>query len=359
MKAKDRVFHRAPWALMLILAAAGPLHAQRPTTAPDPLGSPAVETVARVNGEAISRVDLDREVLLEEQKLAQKGQDIPDGARAQLEADALDTLIDRMLLQQDSIRRGYRVEPAEVDKELASFRSQFSDEQSFRDTLMRFKHTPDSFRRDVERGMLVQKMIDSEIAPDTKVSEDDIQSFYEGHPGYFEQPEQVHVRHILIEVARDASAPDREAALEKIHEMQAKLARGEDFQALAREYSHDPSAQQGGDIGFISRGQTADPFDAAAFDLKPGQISGVVKTEFGYHLIQMVERKPAGHLPIAEVHDTIREYLQQNRLVEAVRRHLDGLRSVASIENNLPGSGPEIEVAPEAPAAAVTESVSR
>lgn len=329
MKPFDR---HAPWALgaLMLIWTAGTLHAQQ---ASDPLPAPVEEAVAWVNGEAISQADLDREVTLETRKLTQNGEEVPEEARLQLETEALDTLINRVLLHQDSTRQGFTVEPAEVDQELARFRGQFPDEQAFLDILAQFKQTPESFRRDIERGMTVQKMIDSEIAPGVRVGEDDIQAFYEENPQYFVQPEQIHVRHILIEIAEDAGDPERQAAMRKIQALQAKLAGGDDFSELARRYSQDPSAEQGGDIGFISRGQTVDLFDAAAFSLRPGQISGVVTTEFGLHLIQMVERQPASPLPIGEVRDTIQEYLKQSRLNEAVQRRLDELRSVASIEH--------------------------
>ena len=324
MSSNGRKFPRTPWAWILILAAAGPLQAQQP--------APVLEPAARVNGEVITRTELEREVLLEVQKRTQKGEEVPEGTRAQLEVEALDTLINRLLLLQDSLRKGYRVDPAEVDGEMTSFRGQFSDEKTFLEVLAQFKHTPDSFRRDIERGMVVQKMIDAEIAPGVQVGENDIQAFYRENPRFFQQSEQVHVRHILIEVAEEAREPDRQAALRKVREVQVRLAEGADFAELAREFSQDPSSSQGGDIGFIRRGQTLDAFDAAAFELQPGEVSGIVKSEVGLHLIQVVERRPAGLLPLADVRDSIEEYLRQSRLTASVSRRLEGLRAVASIE---------------------------
>ena len=332
MRANGREFHRATWAWMLILAAAGPLQAQQP--------APPGEAAARVNGEVITATELEREVLLEVQKRKQKGEEVPQAARAQLEVEALDTLIDRLLLLQDSLRRGYRVEPAEVDQEMASFRSQFSDEETFLDVLAQFKHSPESFRRDIERGMTVQKMIDAEVAPGVQVGEEEIQAFYRDNPGLFMQPEQVHVRHILIEVVADAGEPGRQEALRKIRDLQARVAGGADFAELARQHSQDPSSEQGGDIGFIRPGQTLDAFDAAAFGLQPGEVSGIVSSEVGFHLIQVLERRPAAPLPLADAHDSIGEYLKQGRLTAAVSLRLDGLRAVASIETELPGGTP-------------------
>ncbi len=316
------------------------------------------DTVAIVNGEAITVTDIEREVIIAKQQLAQKGQEVPENAERQIEEAALDKLINRMLLRQEASKKGYQADAAEVERRIAKLRGQFPDEETYRATLAQFRHTPDSFRREVERGLLVQELIDAEIAPTVQVTEQDIQSFYDQNPRYFQQPERAHVRHILIAFSKDDGAEVRAAALRRIKEIQARLARGEDFAALARANSQDPSTRaDGGDLGFIRQGQTEAPFEQAAFSLRPGEVSGVVETGFGFHLIQMIEHKPQGLVALSEVRDTIREYLKQTGTNEAVERHVQELRAVASIEKVLPRQTSQPEPAlPAGPAPPVLSS---
>jgi foldase protein PrsA len=130
------------------------------------------------------------------------------------------------------------------------------------------------------------------------VSEEEIRRYYEAHRKEFDRPEQVRVRHILVDTEELARL------------VQARLARGERFEDLARQLSRDPgSKEQGGDLGFVARGQLVSEFEAAAFALRPGQISPIVKTQYGYHIIQGVERRPAQPGTLEEAREQIRRRL--------------------------------------------------
>ena len=140
------------------------------------------------------------------------------------------------------------------------------------------------------------------------------------------------LRHILIRVPSDATEEQRAQAREKIEGLRKQVTEGgADFATLARENSEDPGSRDNGGELTIMEGQTAPPFEEAAFKLSPGTISEVVETSFGYHIIQLLERVPARKLPFEEISDRIGEYLKQQEVRREVQAEVESLRSKASI----------------------------
>ena len=166
------------------------------------------------------------------------------------------------------------------------------------------------------------------------VSDTQVEDYYKTHQDEFRQPEEADARHILIRPAAndDAGWAKAEAEAEMVYKK--AVAPGADFAKLAREYSQDPgSKDKGGDLGWFPRGRMVKPFEDAAFALKPGQISKPVKTQFGYHIIQLVALRPAGEQPLAEVKDTIKQKLAESladaegsRRANALREKIDAAK---------------------------------
>jgi peptidyl-prolyl cis-trans isomerase C len=148
--------------------------------------------------------------------------------------------------------------------------------------------------------------------------------------------ERARARHILIRVAPNASKDERAAALKKIQDIQ-KQVKGGDFAELAKKYSEDPgSKERGGDLGYFSRGDMVDPFEKAAFSLNVGQVSDIVTTDFGYHIIRLEERKAATKFTFDDVKDDLKEYLFQQRAARKFEGYVKDLRGKADIKiNNL------------------------
>ena len=152
-----------------------------------------------------------------------------------------------------------------------------------------------------------------------QVSGADIQRYYNQHQKQFMMPEQVRVRHILIAVPPKANAKTVAADRAKAESILAQLHHGGDFAKLAEKYSDDPgSAKQGGELGFIQHGATVPEFDKTAFSLAPGQLSGVIRTQFGFHIIQVEAKQPAHEKPIDAVHDLIMADLMQQAQAQSV-----------------------------------------
>jgi len=146
-----------------------------------------------------------------------------------------------------------------------------------------------------------------------QVDDKELQARYEQEKEKFRQPEERHARHILLKVAQDAPA-DQVAAKEKLaREILARAEKGEDFVALAKQYSEGPSRDQGGDLGFFPRGRMVPAFDAAVFSMKPGEIRGPVRSRFGLHVIKLEEVRPARVRPLSEVREQLQREIVRER----------------------------------------------
>lgn len=163
-----------------------------------------------------------------------------------------------------------------------------------------------------------------------QVSDADVQQYYNQNQKQFQVPEQVRVRHILIKVAPNADAKTDAAAKQKAEDILNQLHNGADFATLAKKYSDDPGSKpMGGELGFLQRGATVPEFDKMAFSLQPGQTSGVIKTQFGYHILQ-VEEKQAAHLkPLSEVKTTIVADLTQQKQAQEAQSYAAELQNEA------------------------------
>ena len=185
-------------------------------------------------------------------------------------------------------------------------------------------------REQVLASLLVDARVKASMPDDAAV-----QAYARGemkaHPKNFEVPEQVDVRHILLPVAKDGS--DDAAVKAKAEDLLAQLHKGADFATLAKANSKDPgSASNGGDLGFFARGRMVPAFEQAAFDLKkPGDLAGPVRSPFGYHIIELVARKPAGQMTLQEALPQLRQQLIAQRSNDARKQLLDKIQGAAQV----------------------------
>lgn len=290
------------------------------------------EVAAKVNGAPIYATDVALAVTRTQQEAALTGQE-PDPAKAAEDrAAALDVLIQNELLFQEAARLGYQADAAGVEETLASIASQFANAGKFDEALAQMGISRDVLRRDLERAESVQKMIEQTIEREVVVKAEEVRAFFDSNPQLFVDPEQVRARHILILLGEDATEAARAEARRTLEGLQRRARQGESFEALAQKYSQDPSASEGGDLGYFYRGQMVGPFEEAAFALKVGEVSDVVATPFGLHLIQLVDRKPEGQLPFDRVEVSLTQYLHRQRVDEAVDALVRQLRDKAKIK---------------------------
>jgi len=322
--------HRRRW----IPAAAAALtlcFLQGPAGAEEAAPPPGEEVVAVVNGETISKSQVDRELSGYQQKMVQAGKSLSPENLMGVREQIIQSLVDRALLYQASVKEGVSVSEEEIQQEWDKIRNRFTSEEAFQTVLKRMGMTEQDVKGEIQRGEAVQKFIRERFGQSAEISEEEARAFYESHPEAFVRPEQIRARHILIRPDPEGGEAADKDAVEKLQAIRKEAEDGKAFAELAKEHSQGPSSEQGGDLGYFPRGKMAKPFEDAAFALKSGDMSDVVKTRFGYHLIKLEDRKPEGAVPFEEVEDALRKHLGTEAVKEAVQSYVKQLRQEAEI----------------------------
>jgi peptidyl-prolyl cis-trans isomerase C len=320
-------------ALIALLPLTAPAQDKKAATLdlPDP--------VAIVEGEKISRADLEETF---NNALASSGISADDLTPDQKIAgyrEILDELIvDKLISRKAS---SVEIKDADLEAELTRVKGQFPSEDVFKAEMAKAGETESSFRDTVKKMMQQQKWMESQIGDKASVADADIKKFYDENKKEFEHPEMVRASHILIRLPEDASD---EVVAEKKKAAQAALDRvttkKEDFTAVAKEVSEEPGANEsGGDLNFFPKDRMVPEFANAAFAMKKGEISKEpVRTKFGWHIINVTDRKDSGTMPFEEVKDQVGSYLEGGKRREAVRNVIDSVRAEAKVENKLPAA---------------------
>jgi len=301
--------------------------------APAPAGKPVPaqlpEVVARVNGEAISGKDLDDAV----RAIAGRAGPIPPDERDRVYRGVLDNMIGYRLMIQEAKARKITVADADVDAQVAQIRAQFPSDAQFQQALTAQRTTLEAVRSDARDGMSADKLVESEIAGKVAVKPEAVTDFYQKNQDKFQQGPRVRASHILIGIPQGADAATKQQAKAKADALLKDLKAGKDFAAAAKENSQDPgSAPNGGDLGYFEQGQMVPPFEQAAFALKPGEMSEVVETQFGYHIIKVADKQVSRVVPLEEAKGQIEEYLTQQNRHAQTELFVNALRAKAKVE---------------------------
>jgi peptidyl-prolyl cis-trans isomerase C len=302
-----------------------------PTRAPAPKPVPAElpAVIARVNGEEIGRAEFAQTVKNIELRA---GRPVPAEQRDQVFRGVLDDMIAMRLLKQEVLRRQLTATEAELAAAVKQLRQQFPSEAAFSQALKAQKMTLDQLRDETRTQLLVSKMLDKEVGSQVAVKPAEVSAFYEKNPERFQQPEAIHASHVLITVAQGADAATKAAARAKAEDVLKQARAGADFAKLARTYSNDASAPRGGDLGFFPKGQMVPAFEAAAFALVPNQISDVVETPFGFHVIKVLEKRTAQSVPFGQAAPQIEQYLRQEQQQAKTKAFVQQLRAKGNVQ---------------------------
>jgi peptidyl-prolyl cis-trans isomerase C len=296
---------------------------------------PAQEIIAVVNDSTITRSDLMWEEAHLMQEMRLRKTPLPGEQLPQLRAELLDNLIDRELLYQQAQEKNIQIRDRWVERALTEFKAHAGSDAAYAAFLEKSGMSEDQLREQLGKGLIVQRLLRREVARSIKVSEAEMQTFYRNNPEFFFRKEQIRLRHILIKVDGNALSTQRGEALLKIQEIQSKLQAGANFGALALDYSEDASRDRGGDIGVVERTLLVPAFAEAAFALQPGEISDIVETRFGYHLIQLVDRIPSSTMAYRNVRTKIERTLRRNKEKAAAEKYLGRLRARSTIKKML------------------------
>ena len=239
-------------------------------------------------------------------------------------------LIEDKLILQEAHKIGMPATDEEVAERLEQIKSQFSSSQEFKSALASQGLTVVDLKEKYREQLIKEKMVNREVRSRVSVTPIEIALFYEKNEDDFNLPAQVKVMTIMIRKS-EADPESNTDSLKKIKMIELKMAEGEDFTKLAREYSQDPSAVDGGDMGYINKGQMMKKIDEVIFSLQPGEISETIETPVGYHVFKIVEVKEAGAESFDEARMQIENYLFQEKAKERFDEWMTNLKENAYI----------------------------
>jgi peptidyl-prolyl cis-trans isomerase C len=251
---------------------------------------------------------------------------------AERHRQALEQLIDREILWMEGRAQGLVATDSMVQATLADISRSMGGQERLVALLGQRGIDENELESIIRKDLVIQQFLDRSFRPGLKVTDEEARRYYDEHPEFFSTPDTIRARHILVQVPPDASPEERVAKRKRIREIQQELRQGTDFATAAKLYSDDASTRErGGDLGYIVEHTVIQPFDSVAFSLKVGEVSDLVETPFGYHLIQVEERHPGKTLSFEEVRPQLIQRLEGMRLAEAIQKHLQEARDSLTI----------------------------
>jgi parvulin-like peptidyl-prolyl isomerase len=240
-------------------------------------------------------------------------------------------MIENELVRQAAEKEGATIGEKEVADQLAQIKAGFPDEATFNQTLTASGMTLVQLESSIKDQLLYQFLYDK-VAPESEVTTPEVQAYYDKNKAQFQSTAQSQLSHILISVPATATPEQAAAGKKTAEDVLKQLLTGADFATLAKKYSDDPgSAANGGDLGMSTTDNYVPEFKAAADQLKKGQMSGLVKTDYGYHIILKTDDQPAGQQKLEDVADTIKSSLVQEKRNTVFQAYLTALKTDAKI----------------------------
>jgi len=296
-------------------------------------GGDEAKTVVTVNGHKISESEVAQETRLMIQQMGGRVDPVQlQSMTSAIREQALTNIVNRTLLREAADKEGMTVTEAQEQGRISEIKANFADEAAFNTQLETSGLTMDSFKKEIRYSIKIEALIDKMTNGLPKATEADAKEFYDSNPDRFMTPERIKASHVLIKVAPEDNDLVKAEKRKKIEDIHRRLAGGEDFAKVASENSECPSSASGGDLGFFSRGQMVKQFEDAAFALKTGQLSGIVETRFGFHVIKVTEKEDAKTTSFEDVKTDIVGFIDNQKKQQEVERYVNALRDLAKIE---------------------------
>ena len=315
------------WQLPAFARAAAP---DAGVTFPDPV-------IASGKGFEIKRSQLDDAFASYSATIAANGQSIPATERSDIRGKLLQHLIINSILTQKATADDKAKIKKMVDDDIALARKSAPSPEAFDQQIKASGMTLDQVRQRACEEQLAKLVLQRETTNGITVTDDAAKKFYDDNPTDFERPEQVRVTHILISTLDPTTQrplpADQKKAKEKLAtDIRNRAVKGEDWGKLVKEYSEDPGSKNKGGEYTFGRKRMVPEFEAAAFSLKTNQISDLVETQYGYHIIKLLEKFPAKHEQYAEVQPKIKEYLAEKQAQTKLPAYIDKLEKDANVK---------------------------
>lgn len=291
------------------------------------------KVAAKVNGKAIYESEVNTVIaeLLLKNGIAPSSVDFNNPQLIEIKKKILEQLIDREVLAQHSKTFTYKGIENDVNKKLDELKSGFKTDKEYKDALQKNNLTENELKEKIKKNILVKKQLDSYKSKIT-VSEQEKKDFYNKNKDKFVIKDSVHVKHIVLLTGDKRSDEEAKKLIDKIY---SELQKGANFEDLAKKYSEDGSAKMGGDLGYITRGKVVPEFEKVAFETEVGKISKPFKSQFGYHILKVVDKKKGKKLSYDEVKDQITKILSDQKLETMIKSNIENWKKQDKIERYL------------------------
>jgi peptidyl-prolyl cis-trans isomerase C len=288
----------------------------------------ATGPVAIVDG---TEIGADRFNEVVQQRAGAMGGQMPPRLAKMMKKRTVDRLIDEHLIDQKLADEKVTIGPEDVTKEFEKFKERFPDEAAFKTFLKRNGLTADKMKANLKKDLQLRSLLEDKYG--IEVTKKDAKDYYDKNTKRFEQAEQVSARHVLIKTEKGADEAAIAKAKTKAEEIAKEAKKADtDFAKLAKEKSEGPSAARGGDLGYFEREKMVPAFSKVAFEMKAGEISDPVKSQFGFHVIKVEGKKEAGTVPYEEAEEKILEQLKRKKFRGAMKKFLVELKKDVKIE---------------------------
>jgi peptidyl-prolyl cis-trans isomerase SurA len=292
--------------------------------------------IAKVDEKIITQSELEERTFVKIMAL-QKANVRPMPSQKEVMYDELKRMIDEKLLLGAGRKIGLEVTEANVTKAIDDIKaSNGLQEGQLEQMLEAESRSIEEYKKKIRDQIMVSKVISFEVRKRVVVSNDEIEKYYKDHLKDYWISEKLRLRHILFLMDDSLLEEDKRTKIQKAREALRKIRMGEDFVAVARKYSEDISASTGGDLGEIERGKMVPEFEKAAFLLKEGEVSGLVKTPYGLHIIKVDKIIPGQTLPLDKVKVQIENQFLDQKMTAAYKGYLEELKQNAFVENKMP-----------------------
>ncbi len=292
------------------------------------------QVIARVNNEIITKSDLDERAAMEISRIQSSGgTDIP--TFEEMKSLMLDRIIQEKLIVFDGKRIGLTIDEKKVEAALNEIRDRNNlQEGDLERMLEKEGRSIDDYKENIRNQIMLSKVVGMQVKSRIKVSDDELKNYYHEHQKDYWSPPKISVRHILFILEETLPEKDIKVKEQKAQEVMRKLRSGEKFETMAQLYSEDVSAQNGGDLGVLERGKMIPEFENAAFALKEGEISNIIRSPYGIHIIKVDKIIPGQTTPIEEVRNEITNILSMEKFQGQYQSYIEEIKAKAFIEKN-------------------------
>jgi peptidyl-prolyl cis-trans isomerase C len=325
-------------ALLTFVALSTTLHAQTNAAANAQVKQATGDVLAKAKNFVVKESEVaDAFIDYKANLAATRKQTIPEDQRAMVESNLLDRIIVTKVLTGRATDEDKAKAKESTEKLIANARKQFPTDEAFERQLQATGMSPDQFHSRAYEQTLCETVVERELKSKIKITDEEAKKFYDENPARFERPENVRAAHVLIStVEKDTQKPvpdNVKKEKEKLaKEVKARAEKGEDFAKLVKEYSDDPGSKDKGGEYTFARGEMVPEFEAAAFSLKTNQISDVVETRYGYHIIKLLQKIPAEKIAFEKVLPDLKEGLAQQEAQKKVPDYFAKIKKEAGVE---------------------------